>query len=230
MSRLYDHLEVLLEAAAVICLFAPQIQGGGGHASKFFIVLEGGIGVMAKVADPGAPESIRQADREVAGYRLLGLLGWHDLSAVTVRRTITDPKSGVALDAAVQIMWPDNQPASPVAGFPADVIMRAGIFDILIEHEDRGGQNWLGVPKSGDQAHLVLIDNGNSLRGAAVNSAFAQAVMGQPLTSAVKAGLSLLVSDLTSGRTHRLTPYLQQAELDGIKQRAEAMLLTEVAA
>src|SRR5262245_5285177 len=101
MPGLYDHLEVVLETADVVCPFAPQIQGGGGHAAKFFIVLEGGIGAMAKVADPTAPESVRQADREVAGYRLLRMLAWEDLSAVTVRRMVPDPASGLEVDAAV---------------------------------------------------------------------------------------------------------------------------------
>lgn len=224
MSRLYDHLELYLQTAPVACAFAPQIQGGGGHASKFFVVLEGGVGVMAKVADPALGDTVRQADREVGGYRLLRLLGWEDLGAVTVRRQISNPASGLTVDAAVQLMWPDNQPAAAVAGFPPDDVTRAAVFDILMEHEDRGGQNWLGVPGSGNAAHLVLIDNGNSLRGAHVNSAFAVAASGRALPAAVMAAMSLLVAELAAGKVDRLVPYLTGAEIDGIRRRAVAML------
>jgi hypothetical protein len=226
VAREFDHLEVVLSTSDVACPFTPQIQGGGGHHLKFFVILEGGIGVMAKAVDANNAESSRQVDREVAGYRLLRLLGWEKLGAVTVRREIRDPATNVAVDAAVQIMWPDSYGAAPppITNFAPEDIMRAGIFDILMQHEDRGGSNYLGVPMSGTPTHLVLIDNGNSLRGNPVNSAFSQSVQGQRLTADAIAALDLLVTELAAGHTERLSPYLQQPEIDGIRQRAETML------
>ena len=223
MKDHYDHLEQLLETAPAMCPFSPPISGGGGHPLKLFVLLEGGIGVIAKVADSAHGDTVRQSHREAAAYRILRLLGWECLAAVTVHRRIIDPSTGVDLEAAVQVIWADHVPGGASDAVPEVWRFRAGIFDALIQHEDRGGANWLIVPASGAKDRLILIDNGNSLRGIAVNSVFYQDFRNRSLSDDETTALKSLIAHINNG-ADRLQSFLNPAELTGIKSRAEAML------
>jgi hypothetical protein len=85
----------------------------GAHQS-YLLVLEGGVGVLAKPED-----EINLGDvlvrREVAGWLVACMLGWPDLVAATVLRTIRSFKTGVQVAASLQVLWPFPERIPPPA-------------------------------------------------------------------------------------------------------------------
>jgi hypothetical protein len=80
----------------------------------------------------------------------------------TVLRPLRSFKTGIQVEASLQVIWAFNQPNAPVAAFSDDDVWRAAIFDAAVGHTDRGGHNWLGVPQPGmaPWSGLKLIDHG----------------------------------------------------------------------
>lgn len=108
-----DQLESYLENAAVLDVAAFSLTTA--HHS-FRLILEGGVAVMAKPMDT-APDGVVMCHREVAAWRLARALGWPELVATTVMRTITSPTSGTEVETSVQVIWSDNLPDADVAMF-----------------------------------------------------------------------------------------------------------------
>jgi hypothetical protein len=98
--------------------------------------------------------------REAAAWTLGRCLGWPDLIAATVMRTITSPSTGEEVETSVQVIWPDYLPDAAVELFSDEDIWRAAVFDLLVCHSDRGGHNWLAVPQPSAVPRLKLIDHG----------------------------------------------------------------------
>ena len=75
--RAVPHLEDYLRTAEVVHI--GPLPGGGGHAHKQLVVLEGGLGAVAKLSsgpDQGTQdEAARQVPREVAAWRLARAIG-----------------------------------------------------------------------------------------------------------------------------------------------------------
>src|SRR5436309_2912045 len=116
-------------------------MGGGGHPSSFLVVLEGGVGALAKLETVGgdAPQMIR---RERAAWVLARLLGWQEMVAATVLRDVPVPAGGHG-HASVQVLWPTNDVGVAEDAFPEEDQWRAAIFDALIRATDRHAGNWL---------------------------------------------------------------------------------------
>jgi hypothetical protein len=155
-----DKLEAFLEEAPVLHALEP-LGGGGGHPSKEVYVLEGGITVLAKM-DDGQPISGEMMRAERAAWIVCRALGWTDLVAATVLRKV--PYNGAEYEAAVCVVWAQTTvPPEPLGNFPDDDVTRAAIFDTLIEHSDRTGNNWCGTPGDHGERRLKLFDHGYSL-------------------------------------------------------------------
>jgi hypothetical protein len=156
-----DALEAYLEHAPVIGLAAHEM-GGGGHPGSYLVILEGGVGCLAKreSANAEAPQMVR---RERAAWILARALGWNDLVSATVLRAIPGPGGDEGI-ASMQILWPANDVGVPGTEFSEDDRWRAAIFDALIRSTDRHQWNWLGVPRDpgGTQRRLKLIDHGHA--------------------------------------------------------------------
>jgi len=160
-----DALEHYLGSAAFVTSWT--FPNPGQHRS-YVLVLEGGVGVLAKPEDaPGlaaAPVMIR---REVAAWIIARYLGWTDLVSASKLRLIPSPISGADVYASLHVLWPNSVPDVD-ARFSDEDVWRAAVFDAVIGQTDRGGHNWLAVPDPAGGAtvptRLVLIDHGNSLQ------------------------------------------------------------------
>jgi hypothetical protein len=186
-----DELEEYLRTARILDVVSPG-NIGGAH-EKRLLILEGGVGVIAKPADvsPEAPQMVR---REAAAWVLARLLGWSDLVAATVIREIPSFSSGGDVEASLMVAWPNNQPDQD-PGFDDHDVWRAAVFDAAIRQSDRAGHNWLCVPESGGQgtAKLKLIDHGYAFFFPGrdqIGSTFVEAKRGQPIPDAVLEGVN----------------------------------------
>jgi hypothetical protein len=155
-----DKLEAYLKEAPILHALQP-LGGGGGHAAKEVYVLDGGVTVLAKV-DDGQPISGQMMRAERAAWILCRVVGWTDLLAATVIRRV--PYNGAEHDASVCVVWAQTTvPPEPIVNFSDHDVTRAAIFDALIEHSDRTGNNWTGTPGDHGQRRLKLFDHGYSL-------------------------------------------------------------------
>jgi hypothetical protein len=198
------HLQQILQRAPAIHRTTPP-TGGGGHADKFALTLDGGIAVLAK---PGKDDlTVLLARCEVAAWRVACLLGWSDLMPATALRDVgTTPGTEFA---SVQILWPLAQPKD-LAAFSPEMLWRAAVFDRLIEHSDRSLTNWIAVEDATNVWHLKLIDNGyafgtsgRSLASEIVNHVRA---LGQPFPPALRAAVANLSSQLPDDYLSSLIP------------------------
>jgi hypothetical protein len=163
-----DDLEAYLTNGASLYAFAPQVHGGGGHGGKFAIVLDGGVAVFCKPAS-GVNDGGRAARNEVAAWIVARLLGWTDLMAATILRSMPNPTTASNEDMALQVLWPGSDFTPDPSGFTDDELWKAALFDHIVWHSDRMNNNWLGVPPAalpfpgpvpGHQQQLKLIDHG----------------------------------------------------------------------
>jgi hypothetical protein len=151
-----DDVERYLQEAPV--LDVATFSTTTAHHS-FRLILQGGLGAMAKPADRVA-EGATVIRREAAAWIIARELGWSDLVAATIVRVVDLPASGIVGETSVQIIWPDNEPDADPSSFSDEDVWRAAIFDAVIGHSDRGGHNWLGVPATGAERRLKLVDHG----------------------------------------------------------------------
>jgi hypothetical protein len=102
------HLEDYLRTARV--WHTAPLGGGGGHQHKQLQVLDGGLGVVAKLAegpDPAArPTAAKQVRGEVAAWFLAHELGWEDLVPVTTLGVVESRFTGEHVAASLQVAWP----------------------------------------------------------------------------------------------------------------------------
>jgi hypothetical protein len=218
-----DDLERYLSRAAILDVAVfPQ---HGAHRS-FRLILEGGVGVLAKPADTIGEGSI-VCRREAAAWALARGLGWSETVATTILRTIPSPESGDDVEASLQVLWPDVMPDADPGSFPDEDIWKAGTFDALIGHSDRGGHNWLAVPASGTTPRLKLVDHGYGFPETVSPpaSTFYEMRRGQPLPDEVLGALEPLAS---SEHLESVRWLLPPAVVAAVLARAEALLSRSV--
>lgn len=167
-DRYLDNFESYLRQAGVVAAGTWSI--GGAHTGKVRLVLEGGVYAVAKPASGiGNGEQLIRA--EVAAWAFARELGWSDMVACTVLR---DDVPGVDGEASVHVLWPEDAvPDAPIDRFEPSDTWRAAIFDVVVDHADRG-HNWLGHPDPGGAFRLKLIDHGFAfgIEGRAPQSTF----------------------------------------------------------
>lgn len=194
----------------------------GAHQS-YLLVLEGGVGVLAKPED-----EINLGDvlvrREVAGWLVARMLGWPDLVAATVLRTIRSFKTGVQVAASLQVLWPFPERIPPLGTFSDEDVWQAATFDAVVRHNDRRNNNWLAVPRpnTGAQPRVRLVDHGYAFDPGLgpPSSDFYLARHGQPLPPFVTAALQALQGALPAD----LQGLLPDPELVGVRERTEHLL------
>lgn len=156
--------DAILDAVEEYLLEAPIIdiasfERHGAHRSWRLILL-GGVGVLAKPEDV-IDDGRAVVGKEVGAWLIARELGWPDLVAATVLRSLDSFENpGNAVDASLQVLWPDVLPDADRNMFSDDDVWRAAVFDFLIGHTDRGGHNWLAVPANAPQPSLKLNDHG----------------------------------------------------------------------
>jgi hypothetical protein len=190
----------------------------GAHMS-YLVILEAGVGVLVKPED-ALDDGPRMVRREVAAWVLARLLGWNDLLATTVLREVESFTSGSRISASVQVLWPNNRPGVPVDELDERDTWRAGVFDALVFQSDRGGHNWLGVPREAPQ--LKLIDHGYAFdQNRGFNSAFFNRHRGAAIPDALVGEVQRALERYE--RTD-LPSLLQYGELNGFVERAERLV------
>lgn len=213
-----DLLEEYLRTAPII--YQGNWPLGGAHQNKMELILEGGVGAIAKPADWA--DGPRAVQCEHGAWLVAKLLGWADLLAVTVLREIRSAAGDQLVQATVQIAWPRSNPDF-AAPFEDTDVWRAAIFDFVIDQSDRGGHNWLAVPGDAPVPMLKLVDHGYSFGapGRPFQSSFFDQKRGQPLPDYVIEGLrQLLVQAPQSG----LRDLIPEAEFDKMVFRVEHLL------
>jgi hypothetical protein len=178
-------LEDYLRTARI--LHAAPLSGGGGHQHKQLIVLDGGLGVVAKLAE-GPDEATRQdatrrVPAEVAAWILAHGLDWADLVPTTTLRVVRSIFTGDYVAASAQLTWPRFEVAAErsagVNDCTEDDRWRIAIFDALAGNTDRNATNW-GFIK--DLPRAKLIDHGHAFAAAnPTNSEFSIECRGQAL-------------------------------------------------
>lgn len=223
-ERELDGLETFLAGAPVLDVAA--FSHTTAHHS-YRLILEGGVGVIAKPADT-APEGAVMCHREAAAWVLARALRWPDLMATTVMRRIASPTSGDEVETSVQVIWPDYLPDADVALFSGEDIWRAAVVDAVIGHSDRAGHNWLAVPGSSPSPRLKLVDHGHCFPEATSppGSTFYELRRGQDLPDHSADALNELVSDRDS--LDRLRALLSAAAVEAVVARAETLLSSTV--
>jgi hypothetical protein len=211
-----DQLADYLKRAGILHSGTFPIQGA---SRNYLLILEGGVGVLAKPEDENDPQFVH---REVAAWEVSRLLGWEDMVSATVLRTIPSFLGTTQVTASVQVLWPDNQPdVDP--GFSDRDIWRAAAFDAVVLQTDRDGHNWLAVLARDQNPSLKLVDHAYAfgLGVSEPSSTFFTARHGQPLPVSVSADLRTLVQGLAGSPISNL---LGQAATDAIRDRTQALL------
>jgi hypothetical protein len=213
-----DELEEYLRTARIMEVCAFPATTGGAHP-KALVILDGGVGLLAKPADANA-DAPEMVTREAAAWTVARHLGWTDLVSTTVVRTIPSPTSGADVEASVAVAWPSHQPDTDPAGFSDDDIWRAAVFDFLIDQSDRSGHNWLSVPDPAlGQPKLKLVDHGYAFwfPGRPLGSTFFAAKQGQDLPDSVLAAVKTM---LAAWPIKDLDDLLDAGIVSNIEQRA----------
>lgn len=216
MSAHTELLEEYLRTAPII--YQGTWPHGGAHQNKMELILEGGLGAIAKPADWA--DGPRTVQCECAAWTVAKLFGWEDLLAVTVLREVKSIGDQL-VDAAVQIAWPRPTPDLEAAFDDRDV-WQAATFDYVIENSDRGGHNWLAVPGDAQTPMLKLIDHGYAFGapGRPFQSTFFGQREGQDLPSFILDDLGLF---LTRAHDSGLRDGLPEGEFERLIQRAEEL-------
>jgi hypothetical protein len=213
-----DELERYLAGSAI--LDVAHFERHGAHRS-FRLILEGGVGALAKPAHTiGEGEIVPR--REAAAWVIARELGWPDLLAATVLRSERFPDSEGPVVTSVQVLWPDVEPDLDIARFSEEDMWRAAVFDAVIGHTDRSGHNWLGVPGSSSEPRLKLVDHGYGFPGEVTppSSTFFQRFKGQELPDFAVEALYRLRD---RRRVYVLRDLLPAGTLEAAYDRAEAV-------
>lgn len=164
------HLKDYIRTARIVDQ-GPLQRGGGAH-DKQLIVLDGGVGVIAKPAPTGDANMQLQVRAECAASILAEALGWPDLVPVTTIRVVPTLDGQEHVAASVQLALPMFKPAAELArdakSCPPDEIWRVAIFDALALNTDRHNDNW-GICEGSD-TRPKLIDHGHSFEAATSTS------------------------------------------------------------
>jgi hypothetical protein len=218
------HLEDYIRTARV--LHAGPLAGGGGHQYKQLLILDGGLGVAAKLAEPD-PIASQRVRAEVAAWLLVRELGWTDLVPTTALRAVRSIHSGNDVAASVQIAWPffelaaESQPPKTPGDCPDADTWRVAIFDALCSNPDRNDTNW-GCVRGFDQPKLI--DHGHAFDpNQASTSPFVAARRGQAIPAEYVDRLRRLVG---RQRETSLRDVLEEASVDSIIQRAKTFIDT----
>lgn len=220
-SSLEDY-EQRLREGHIEEVVVPTIAGA--HPDKCHVRLSTGETMICKPAPPD-PSGLRYAKNEVAAFRLLRDLGWADLIAVTVWRSVDVPGRGPVMSAC-QPLWEGAEDNTPVAQLAATDTTRAAVFDHLICQADRGGHNWLSVLGPTGRS-LKLYDHAYAFETHGLNAAsdFTRLHAGQPLTDEVRSALERLVAVGVSEATREM---LDDDVADRLVERAKAILASGV--
>jgi len=200
-----DELEEYLRTATILYVGAFP-DPGGAHPGKL-VILEGGVGVLAKPADANQAAA-EMAPREVAAWNVARHLGWGDLVAATVLRREFPGDAGGLVDSSFSVAWP-NCKADVDPGFADEDRWRAAAFDFIVDQSDRSGHNWLAVPvPGGGPSKLKLIDHGHCFGypQAGVNSTFYAEKRGEELPAEIISSLDELLADWPSDPLQDLLP------------------------
>lgn len=185
------------------------------------LILEGGVGVAAKAGT--TPELLIRSKREVAAWLLATELDLGRLVPTTVMRDVpTGIGNATRIPGSAQVLWPrfktalDHNICAGDCG--PEVTWPIAIFDTIAANHDRKTDNW-GVIE--ELPHVVLIDHGHAFAANAIASEFAVLHQGDP----IPAELLERVREFIDGREDsRLDGLLDQDELDGVFNRAQAIL------
>jgi hypothetical protein len=214
-------LEDYLRTAKTLNI-AP-LSGGGGHQRKQLLVLDGGLGVVAKLAE-GPDAAIRsiaakQVRGEVAAWFLAQELGWDDLVPVTTLGVVESRFSGEHVAASLQVAWPRFKLAGELELQPTscDEIdrWRVAIFDALAGNTDRNATNWGFIQ---DLPRAKLIDHGNGFGPDATTSEFATGLAGQAIPDQY---IQHLEAFIASEKGSRLSTVLPEEVLSALFSKAQ---------
>jgi hypothetical protein len=218
-----DELEHYLRGSTI--LDVAHFERHGAHRS-FRLILEGGVGVLAKPAHTiGEGEIVPR--REAAAWVVARELGWADLVATTVLRMERFPDSEGEVLTSIQVLWPDFDPDPDIDGFPEEEIWRAAVFDVVVGHTDRSGHNWLAVPGSSSNTRLKLVDHGYGFPESVgpPSSTFYERCKGREIPEFVVDSLYRLRD---RRRIHILRDLLPPAPVEAAFERAEAIASASV--
>lgn len=194
---------------------------GGAHGGKVKLILRGGVGVIVKPED-GTPDKALAVPREEAGWVVARDLGFTALVACTVQRTVT--LGGQAMNAAVQVLWPDPTPdsAASIKDFDQDQIFEAAVFDVISNHTDHT-HNFSSAPQGAANSRLRLYDNGYAFDfpGRTFASAFYEEVKGHDLPKEL---LSAITHFVEAAPDTSLTSLIGAAAFTSLLQRAQGLL------
>lgn len=213
------HLEEHLRTARILGTYEFPRRSS---FPSYLLVLEGGLGVLAKPEDEH-PDGPLIARREAAAWVIAREMGWSDLVSVTVLREVTSQRATGLVQASLQVLWP-GAGTRPLTDFQDDDIWRAGAFDAVIRNTDRTGEaNWLSVPDHVTDPMLKLPDHGYSLEPGLgpPSSAFYSVKAGEPLPTTVTDALNRLLAGLPASEIGIL---LATAAVDGVMDRTRALL------
>lgn len=216
---MHDELADYVRRADI--LDSGEFPNHGAHKS-YLLVLEGGLGVLAKPADEIADGELL-VRREVAAWEIACLLGWADLVSVTILRSVPSEKNpGSMVDASLHVLWPYNQPAV-TEGLPEDDCRRAGCFDAVIRNGDRHARNWLAVLANGQPPRLKLVDHGYAFAAGVEppGSPFYANRTGLALPPELVSSLKRLLAGLASSPVPGLLP---ADELAGVSDRTNRLI------
>jgi hypothetical protein len=164
-------LEDLIQTAQIVHA-CPLDRSGGGQEAQL-LVLEGGVGVVAKLAESGNATHQLQIRAECAAWLLAQLLEWPDLVPVTTMRVVRSLRTDSYMATSVQLAWPLFEVAAEAGpggtpryarDCPADEISRVALFDVLALNSDRHGLNWGFVRGMDDRPKLI--DHGHAFDAA----------------------------------------------------------------
>jgi hypothetical protein len=190
-----EDLENYLRSARV--LDAATFPNHGAHPS-YRVVLEGGVGALAKPASTAPEDGHAMVRYEVAGWVIAKELSWSDLVATTVLRTLDMLPEQGETEASLQVLWPGFQVDADRGQFSDEDTWRAALFDMLIRHSDRS-HNWGAVVEHG-QSRLKLIDHGYAFRSSrGLSSVFAQDKVGQRIPDDLSDALEGFLSGCAQG-------------------------------
>lgn len=193
-----DELEHYLRNARI--LDASTFTQHGAHTS-YRLILEGGVGALAKPADQAPADGAAVVRNEVAAWVIARELQWSDLVSTTVLREVPSwITSDASTEASVQVLWPSFDPGVAADEFPDDDQWRAAIFDTLVVNGDRHPANWGAVPGSG-QRRLKLVDHGYafSYGQSPPNSPFFQGKRHQELPAELLEDVGTFLASTASG-------------------------------
>jgi hypothetical protein len=215
-------LEDFVRTARVIQ--SGPMPGGGGHRDKQVVVLTGGVGAVATLAEAPDPVTYVRVRAEQAAWVLAQELGWEDLVPVTSQRVVESIFSHRDAVASVQVVWPIFQTAAELQvtaqQCPDSEIWRVAIFDALAKNSDRHAGNWGFVGDLRERPRLI--DHGHAFDASqAIQSEFVNLKRGQTLQEEEMYALSRL---LERRRTTRLAGLLEPTTLDQIMSLAQAFV------